>query len=988
MRRLGLLALLLSLLAADAGGASRYLPRLRFRVLVTPHFRIYYHQGGEALARELAAIAEEVRRELPARLNLPPPGVTHVVLADQDDASNGSAIPIPYNTIMLTAAWPAQSELIGFTRDWLRLVFVHEYAHILHTDRSRGWASVMRGLFGRSPVAFPNLALPLWQIEGFATWLESSDTGEGRVRAGDAATIVRERVRAAGPEPIDRYNGGLVDWPGGHGPYLYGGFFHDYLVRRFGARKLGELIERQAGRVHYFGAGAYEAVFGASLRDLWRSFMDSVEPASVPTAAASVAATSPPSVPARLTRHGFFVASPRFSPDGTSLFYTLQTPHRFPSIARIAAGGPIGSNTGVPDRVTPQFGAEGLTVASDLVIFDQLELDTNVALRADLYVVPTAGGRPRRLTKDERVLQPALSPDGRSLAAVRLTGGGARRLAWFDVERAAGRIRLKERPGPGGGGQAGSPRWAPDGRQVAFERRLPGGASEIALVDPVTSDLHVLASSTTHRLVAPAWTPDGLALVFASDQPVVPGSDPLARSFQLYVVPAAGGSVRRLTAVPGGATAPVISPDGRRVVFVGYTENGADLFELPFDPGAAVETGWPAPPPVILPAESPRPAAVAPPLPDVDRRSYSPLHTLLPRAWVPVADTGDDTLRLGVATGGVDVLGRHAWGTMLRWRAGWQHEAVQGTHRGRPDVDVAYTYDRWRTPFFVSASDETSFLTVRTGAGDRRPDAELREQNVSAGLLLPIARVRHVQLWQAAFNYERRTLQVTSADAPRTFLRHAIEAGWQASSARRFGYSISQEEGGSIGIGTEQVRRAFGADGNAQAWTLQARGFRRLGGGHAVLAARAAAAFSSGDRTVRRVFFLGGAAPSGPVVNLGSEAIEMLRGVEEEAYLGTRVVSGGVEYRLPIARIDRGWRTAPLFLRAVHAALFADAGHAWDSGFAWADFKTSVGAEVSMDAVIGFGLPLTVTGGVAWARDGAAGRRLDARPYLRIGKSF
>jgi len=86
--------------------------------------------------------------------------------------------------------------------------------------------------------------------------------------------------------------------------------------------------------------------------------------------------------------------------------------------------------------------------------------------------------------------------------------------------------------------------------------------------------------------------------------------------------------------------------------------------------------------------------------------------------------------------------------------------------------------------------------------------------------------------------------------------------------------------------------------------------------------------------------------------------------------------------------VERGWRTFPLFLRTLHAAVFADAGHAWTEDFAWGDVKSSLGAEFSADVVAGFGLPLTVTGGVAWARDGATGQRLGTAAYVRLGRSF
>src|ERR1700694_2646752 len=108
MSRLPLLvALALLGVAVSVSAATQFDPALRFRVLSTEHFLIYYHQDEESLARRLAAIAENTSRTLRQPLGVTPPPLTHVVLVDQTDLSNGSATPVPYNTIVVTAVWPA-----------------------------------------------------------------------------------------------------------------------------------------------------------------------------------------------------------------------------------------------------------------------------------------------------------------------------------------------------------------------------------------------------------------------------------------------------------------------------------------------------------------------------------------------------------------------------------------------------------------------------------------------------------------------------------------------------------------------------------------------------------------------------------------------------------------------------------------------------------------------------------------------------------------
>jgi hypothetical protein len=274
-------ALLLAalVLTASAEGATRYDPALRFRSLTTRHFVIHFHQGEETMARRLAVVAEEVHAELTVRMGGVPRRRTHVILVDQTDEPNGWATPVPYDLIEISAVPPTGVSTIGNVTDWLRLVFTHEYAHVLHLGRSLGWARVPRRIFGRVPFAFPNLSLPLWQIEGLATF-EESVAGEGRVHAEDFHAIVTEAARAGRFEPLDRLSGGLVDWPDGDGWYAYGAFFHAYLAERFGPATLRELSDRTAGRVPYVTAGAFEKVFGRSLQDLWRDFRSAQEPTS------------------------------------------------------------------------------------------------------------------------------------------------------------------------------------------------------------------------------------------------------------------------------------------------------------------------------------------------------------------------------------------------------------------------------------------------------------------------------------------------------------------------------------------------------------------------------------------------------------------------------------------------------------------------------------------------------------------------------------
>jgi hypothetical protein len=985
------LALLFAALPLPAASATLFDPALRFRVLPTEHFNIYFHQGEERMARRLASIAEETWRTVQRPLGVVPPRRTHVVLADQTELANGYATPLPYDTIVIFPVWPSGSDF-EFD-DWLRLSFTHEFTHIVHLDRSEHWARAVRSLFGRTPLAFPNLFLPAWQIEGLATYEESAITGTGRMHAGDFQAIIGEAARAGTLQPLDRVNGGLSDWPAGVGAYAYGLGFHQYLVERYGEDTLAALATATARRVPYTASRAFRRVYGQPLGALWRDYQRSV--------VARVATSSPDfeTMPLRLTHRGFLVRGPRFdrfSCDGCApdILYSASSPDGFPALYR------LGPHGGAPRRLTTRYLGSTTGIGREEIYFDQLEIRRNTGLYSDLYALSRSTGRVRHVTRDARLLDPDLSPDGTTIVCVR-DRPGQRDLVTVRMPRPnVVAARAGSAPATSGSAittlvaeadtQFDAPRWSPDGRSIAVERHRLGAMPEIVVVDAVSGAVRVLASDPTRRFVMPTWRPDGGAVVAAAA--------PVDRTFNLVEIALDDSGIRLLTATTGGATWPDVSPDGTTIVFAGYTADGYDVFTIPY-PGAQAAAGLAAPnragPSDSLPrVKSPVATAQAAPsvqggATDADTTrptsTYSPLHTLKPTSWFPIVENDGDQVRAGASAGGVDILGYHAYAISATWLVSGPADAV--TPRGAaPDWQVYYTYDRWRPRLFASASSETSFFAGAPTDAGTPAAATRRERQVEAGVVLPIrhTRVRHAAL----LSIVRAVDDYRLANGVQTRKRTPLHAAWETTTARTYGYSISHEDGVAVGATAEIVRRDLGSFADATVLTADARAYVPAFAPHHVLALRASGGVSDGDPTVGRTFRLGGDRATGSVVDFGSSAFSLLRGFAPNTSAGTRVALVNAEYRWPIARPQRGLGTWPLFIHSVHAAVFADAGHAWTRAFDAGAIKTSAGAELSTDMIAGYFAPFTITIGAAVGHDGRGlvGDRVTA--YFRVGKGF
>ncbi len=182
-RLLALLLLVVSLRAAaqtlpvlDQNPAS--LPWYR---LQTPHFRVLYPAGFEAPAQRTAHRLESLYEPVGASLNRKPRPIS-ILLQNQTTVSNGFVTLFPRRSEFF-AVTPQDPGLLG-TYNWLDLLAVHEYRHVVQNEKAlQHYGRVLYTLLGNNGLFFPLVTVPDWFAEGDAVSTETllSTSGRGRI---------------------------------------------------------------------------------------------------------------------------------------------------------------------------------------------------------------------------------------------------------------------------------------------------------------------------------------------------------------------------------------------------------------------------------------------------------------------------------------------------------------------------------------------------------------------------------------------------------------------------------------------------------------------------------------------------------------------------------------------------------------------------------------------------------------------------------------
>jgi len=398
---------------------------------------------------------------------------------------------------------------------------------------------------------------------------------------------------------------------------------------------------------------------------------------------------------------------------------------------------------------------------------------------------------------------------------------------------------------------------------------------------------------------------------------------------------------------------------------------------------------------------------------------YNPMRTLFPPRYLTLFGSLTDTGAVGgVGTGGYDALEQHFWAASIQYRTDSKYvggSASYTLNAFHPRFSVAFSsisvdYGR----LWLRSKPSTGGLSSSFGGSFRGGDRYYERRDVlSVGAAVPVGRRQQLTArYKAEFRNPLRELptDVDSRLIPTRGSFSGVVLGWSTGQFRRFSRSVSPEDNSRLLSVAVDIESSFlGAyrvepDGSRSdlhraVITVEGRTYQTMPWlRNHVLAARFALGATLGTQIAQRTFRIGGPFGDSPFVSL-PDRYYALRGYPTSSMRGDHLYLASLEYRFPLLRIERGFGTAPLWLRGISATVFAEAGQVFSTsdyasvqpspeGFVafWANTRPSVGAELQGDIVVGWGG--SFTGRVGYSFGFGSGAYPAGIVYAQLGTSF
>ena len=196
--------------------------------------------------------------------------------------ANGFSTQMPFNMQLFYGSGASYIDYFCFS-SWLKTLLIHETAHNFQLNPKENIVSKTgHEILGNNPILFlglfpifpiPNVTESPFILEGNAVMNESRFGNGGRLFSGYALAEVVALVKAGKITPELMYNTTL-EFPYGEHFYLVGGFFQQFLVKRYGIKKVNGYFKQYSTQAFpFFTNRIFKEEFGKTFEQLLSEFV-------------------------------------------------------------------------------------------------------------------------------------------------------------------------------------------------------------------------------------------------------------------------------------------------------------------------------------------------------------------------------------------------------------------------------------------------------------------------------------------------------------------------------------------------------------------------------------------------------------------------------------------------------------------------------------------------------------------------------------------
>jgi hypothetical protein len=538
-------------------------PKLKWYQINSPHFNILFEGGFLKEGQRIANTMEELYKPVSQSLGVTPKKIS-IILQNHNSISNGFVSQTPRRSEFFTM--PTQDYNFAGLLDWMDLLSVHEFRHVVQFDKSI--TKFNKGVFYvlgyNASSSLAHLAVPEWFWEGDAVVIETALTRGGRGRIPNFGMLMRTNTLERGSFNYYRqYLRSFKYQVQDH--YTFGYYMTSYLRNHYGDAIIDETTRqtwawpfipfRFSNRIKKYSGKSLLQNYKSMMIELDSLWRDQIE---------------------QRTFNRFNQVNFRYSKAYTDYAY----PHYLKDGSVISLKSGIGDiptfvrfdETGKDRKLSVPgiINSTGmLSVANDIIVWNEIEYDPRWGNQtySVIKIYDLKQKKLKRVTWKSRYSSAALSPDGKVIVTIETTHDSKYKIVIIDT--GTGNV-IGEIPNPQNYFFQ-NPRWSDDGRKIVAVKQSKAGK---------TLWIYDLESAAEEDLWELDYENIGYPVMFKN---YVFYNSPLDGLDNVYVININTRKRYRVTSGKFGSYNAVVSNNGEKILYNNFTKDGHDVVEIDFD---------------------------------------------------------------------------------------------------------------------------------------------------------------------------------------------------------------------------------------------------------------------------------------------------------------------------------------------------------------------------------------------------------------------